>query len=196
MCQKPFGGPVVHAPPGGGSSGGEEDSESDDVDGSASDSHDSGSGSEDPDPGEGAATPHASEDEALEFVGPAVGAVEPEPLIEDFDDDAPLVAPEPVPLADPIVLMKPEWAPGVELAEVCTSAKTVCFICKVQIPRNEIRFKYWPFKSACNFLHPHCFTHLPIATRAHSIACLRYQQAYHAGPEFARVDEAISAALA
>ena len=135
-----------------------------------------------------------SGDEALDFVEePAPEAVVPPPL-DDMHDEAPLLPAAPLP--EPIVLGIPAWAPGVEKADVSKSAKTQCMYCKENIPKGEVRLKFWPFASAFKSVHPKCFHRIPDALREHSVACLRYQQAFlAAGHEGVKLQDAIAAAL-
>ena len=128
---------------------------------------------------------HESETEIVELV--VAPPVEPLP-----DEPAAAAAPA---LPDPVAVAAPAWAPGVDRAEINTSAKTKCVLCNLPIPRNEVRFRYYQFKSQFRFIHPLCFNDIPLPHRDHSIAMLQYQLNFLAGPLSADVDAAIEAAL-
>ena len=100
------------------------------------------------------------------------------------------------PLADPIALGAPAWALGVERAEINNHGNTKCLWCKDKVAKGAVRFKYWTHASQFRYMHSTCFPHVPLAQRAHSIACLVYQRDFFVGPVSATVDDAIDAALA
>ena len=100
------------------------------------------------------------------------------------------------PVLDALMLEKPAWALGVELAEVCRHANTKCVLCGNKIDKLTVRFKYWTHKSVSRFIHCTCFNDVPLAYKAHSVLSFRYQRDMLFGPDTVAVDAAIDAALA
>ena len=95
------------------------------------------------------------------------------------------------PPMDFVVPDPPVWGLGVECMEVSPTSHGKCHVCKLKIPRGTMRLKYWFQKSAHRYVHSHCWNELPLATNAHSIACLKHQQELELGPDGERIRTAI-----
>ena len=97
---------------------------------------------------------------------------------------------------DDAVVAPPAHAPGVKCAEAALRGTSKCIFCGVAIPKNSIRFSYFPSLHVERFMHATCFDHVPIPLLAHSRATLTYQLDHGCvGPHGVALDAAIRAAL-
>ena len=90
---------------------------------------------------EGLADDHASDHEAA-LVPDTVVAVVP---LEPFPAAAvpPAVAPMSDVFADIAAMSAPDWAVGVEVADINNNTKTKCFLCGLNTMKGVVFFRYW-----------------------------------------------------
>ena len=109
----------------------------------------------------------------------------------------PAVAPLPDVFRDIVAMAAPDWAVGVEVADIINNTKTKCFLCGLGIMKGEVLFRYWQSESVQKYMHSTCAAQVPANRSLHSQACLRYQVDFSLGHhgESVKIKEAIELAL-